>query len=158
MEQWADSITAVLDDLGSHAAVLLTLVGSFATGALFAATHPSRTAALVVLEGFADTSGIPHLEDAIAAVVEMWGKGDYEYVVNPDMPWNEEIRATWARYERRSARLARERLCAIAKPNCANGIRVYQTARLRRHKKSPAGLSLPGSVGLSVSRPSSRSH
>jgi len=103
MEQWADSITAVLDDLGSHAAVLLTLVGSFASGALFAATHPSRTAALVVLEGFADTSGIPHLEEAIAAVVEMWGKGEYEYVVNPDMPWNEEIRATWARYERLAA-------------------------------------------------------
>ena len=103
MEQWADSITAVLDDLGSHAAVLLTLVGSFATGALFAATHPSRTAALVVLEGFADTSGIPHLEEAIAAVVEMWGTGEYEYVVNPDMPWNEEIRATWARYERLAA-------------------------------------------------------
>ena len=103
MEQWADSITAVLDDLGSHAAVLLTLVGSFASGALFAATHPSRTAALVVLEGFADTSGIPHLEEAIAAVVEMWGTGEYEYVVNPDMPWNEEIRATWARYERLAA-------------------------------------------------------
>jgi len=103
MEQWADSITAVLDDLGSHAAVLVTLVGSFATGALFAATHPSRTAALVVLEGFADTSGIPHLEEAIAAVVEMWGTGEYEYVVNPDMPWNEEIRATWARYERLAA-------------------------------------------------------
>jgi len=103
MEQWADSITAVLDDLGSHAAVLLTLVGSFATGALFAATHPSRTAALVVLEGFADTSGIPHVEEAIAAVVEMWGTGEYEYVVNPDMPWNEEIRATWARYERLAA-------------------------------------------------------
>jgi class 3 adenylate cyclase len=33
----------------------------------------------------------------------MWGKGDYEYVVNPDMPWNEEIRATWARYERLAA-------------------------------------------------------
>jgi len=103
MEQWADSITAVLDDLGSHAAVLVTLVGSFASGALFAATHPSRTAALVVLEGFADTSGIPHVEEAIAAVVEMWGTGEYEYVVNPDMPWNEEIRATWARYERLAA-------------------------------------------------------
>ena len=103
MEQWADSITAVLDDLGSHAAVLVTLVGSFATGALFAATHPSRTAALVVLEGFADASGIPRVEEAIAAVVEMWGTGEYEYVVNPDMPWNEEIRATWARYERLAA-------------------------------------------------------
>ena len=54
LEQWADSITAVLDDLGSREAVLVAGVGAFATAALFAATHPSRTTALVVLEGFAD--------------------------------------------------------------------------------------------------------
>ena len=54
LEQWADSITAVLDDLGSREAVLLAVDGAFATAALFAATHPSRTTALVVLEGYAD--------------------------------------------------------------------------------------------------------
>src|SRR4051812_42872191 len=50
LEQWADSVTAVLDDLGSHEAVLLAVAGAFATGVMFAATHPSRTTALVVLE------------------------------------------------------------------------------------------------------------
>jgi pimeloyl-ACP methyl ester carboxylesterase len=50
LEQWADSITAVLDDLGSREAVLVAADGAFATAALFAATHPSRTIALVVLE------------------------------------------------------------------------------------------------------------
>ena len=54
LEQWADSITAVLDDLGSREAVLVAIDGAFATAALFAATHPSRTTALVVLEGYAD--------------------------------------------------------------------------------------------------------
>jgi pimeloyl-ACP methyl ester carboxylesterase len=54
LEQWADSITAVLDDLGSREAVLLASVGALAPAALFAATHPSRTTALVVLEGYAD--------------------------------------------------------------------------------------------------------
>src|SRR6267154_566150 len=54
MEQWADSITAVLDDLGSSEAVLLAGAGAFATAALFAATHPSRTTALVALEALAD--------------------------------------------------------------------------------------------------------
>jgi class 3 adenylate cyclase/pimeloyl-ACP methyl ester carboxylesterase len=103
MEQWADSITAVLDDLGSREAVLVTIQGSFATGALFAATHPSRTAALVVLEGYADLSGIADLEEEVAAMVAVWGTGEYEYVINPDMPWNEEIRATWARHERLAA-------------------------------------------------------
>ena len=54
LEQWADSITAVLDDLGSREAVLLASVGAaFATGALFTATHPARATALVVLEGYA---------------------------------------------------------------------------------------------------------
>ena len=54
LEQWADSITAVLDDLGSREAVLVAIGGAFATAALFAATHPSRTTALVVLEGYAE--------------------------------------------------------------------------------------------------------
>src|ERR1700756_229725 len=54
LDQWADSITAVLDDLGSREAVLLAGVGALATGALFVATYPSRTTALVVLEGYAD--------------------------------------------------------------------------------------------------------
>ena len=38
LEQWADSITAVLDDLGSREAVLVASNAAFATAALFAAT------------------------------------------------------------------------------------------------------------------------
>jgi hypothetical protein len=38
LEQWADSITAVLDDLDSQEAVLVAVDGSFATASLFAAT------------------------------------------------------------------------------------------------------------------------
>ena len=44
-------ITAVLDDMGSSEAVLVAIDGALATAALFAATHPSRTTALVALEG-----------------------------------------------------------------------------------------------------------
>jgi pimeloyl-ACP methyl ester carboxylesterase len=104
LEQWADSITAVLDALGSREAVLLAGIGAVATGALFAATHPSRTAGLVVLEGYADpmaerTEG-PTPEEMTAATVAMWGTGEFHHALNPDMPWNEEIRAAWARHER----------------------------------------------------------
>jgi len=108
LEQWADSITAVLDDLGSREAVLLVPAGALPTAALFAATHPSRTTALVVLEG-ADPAGGAQRTDGFdmevwkAAVVDMWGTGEIQHVVNPDMPWNEEIRATWARLERLAA-------------------------------------------------------
>ena len=37
-------------------------------------------------------------EEFHAAVVAMWGTGEIQHVSNPDMPWNEEIRATWARH------------------------------------------------------------
>jgi class 3 adenylate cyclase len=108
LEQWADSITAVLDDLGSREAVLVAVDGASATAALFAATHPSRTTALVVLEGYAESmaehtaDGLAP-EEALAAFVGMWGTGEFQHVLNPDMPWNEEIRATWARMERLAA-------------------------------------------------------
>jgi class 3 adenylate cyclase len=107
LEQWADSITAVLDELGSREAVLVAFDGAFAPAALFAATHPSRTTALVVLEGHAypqpEIPGRVPSEQAIAAAAATWGTGEHERVLNPDMPWNEEVRATWARMERWAA-------------------------------------------------------
>jgi class 3 adenylate cyclase len=104
LEQWADSIVAVLDDLGSSEAVLLATIGAFAPAALFAATHPSRTTALVALEGYADpdTGGVVP-DDFLDTVLAVWGTGEMERVINPDMPWNEEIRATWGRHERLAA-------------------------------------------------------
>jgi class 3 adenylate cyclase len=106
LEQWADSISAVLDDLGSREAALVAPNAAFAPAALFAASYPSRTTALVGLEVYADpmavrTDGITP-EKFFDAMVAMWGTGEFERVSNPDMPWNEEIRATWARYERLS--------------------------------------------------------
>ncbi|OBK76598.1 adenylate/guanylate cyclase domain-containing protein [Mycobacterium sp. 1164985.4] len=107
LEQWADSITAVLDDLGSREAVLLAGVGAVATGALFAATHPSRTTALVVQEGYAypttERTDGPTPEQIAAAAVAIWGTGEFQHAMNPDMPWNEEIRAATARWERGAA-------------------------------------------------------
>jgi class 3 adenylate cyclase len=105
LEQWADSITAVLDDLGSREAVLVAIDGAVATAALFAATHPVRATALVALEGYANTESRSEGRDeaALNAMVAMWGTGEYQHLLNPDMPWNEEIRATWGRMERLAA-------------------------------------------------------
>ncbi len=101
LEQWADSITAVLDDLGSNEAVLLAVSAALAPAALFAATHPPRTTALVVLDGYADAGGTSLVQDETrAAMVRMWGSGKVQHLINPDMSWNEEIRAAWARMER----------------------------------------------------------
>jgi class 3 adenylate cyclase len=107
LEQWADSITAVLDDLGSREAVLVAISGALAPAALFAATHPSRTTALVALECYVDPlaerTDATDLKRVIASGTALWGTGEHNHVINPDMPWNEEIRATWARMERLAA-------------------------------------------------------
>ena len=106
LEQWADSITAVLDDLGSREAVLLTSSGTLATGALFAATHPSRTTALVVLEGYTARAAP---EEIMAAMLAKWGTGEMEHALSPDMPWRRRFgqhgRDTnaWRRAQRPSA-------------------------------------------------------
>jgi class 3 adenylate cyclase len=107
LELWADGITAVLDEIGSREAALLAQTGAVATGALFAATHPSRTTALIVLEDYANpmaerTDG-PTPEQTTAAMVAMWGTGENIHAMNPDLPWNEEIRAAAARWERGAA-------------------------------------------------------
>lgn len=101
LEQCADSIAAVLDALGSREAVLVASNFAFAPAALFAATHPSRTTALIVLDGYADTGGtlLAH-PDVLAARIRTWGTGESIHLMNPDMPWNEQIRAAWARMER----------------------------------------------------------
>ena len=107
LEQWSDSITAVLDDLGSREAVLLAGAGALPTAALFAATHPSRTAALVVQDGFAHSARTRDdgfdTEEFIAGFGDLWRSGEFQHAINPDMPWNEEIRAGWARQDRMAA-------------------------------------------------------
>ena len=132
LELWADSITAVLDDLGSREAVLLAMSGAVATGALFAATHPSRTTALVVMEGYANpmaerTEG-PAAEQTAAALVAVWGTGEYQCVLNPDMPWNEEIRAALARWERGAASPGTVALCCLWWPKWTCGRCFPQSA------------------------------
>jgi hypothetical protein len=46
------------------------------------------------------TSAMQEIGDAAPG---LWGTGDLEHMLNPDMPWNEEIRAAWARHERLAA-------------------------------------------------------
>lgn len=104
LEQWSDSITAVLDELGIDEAVLFAVDGAFGTAALFAATHPARTTALIAAECYADQEADAATAEAAAnALLSLWGTGELQRLFNPDMPWNEQIRTTWARMERLAA-------------------------------------------------------
>ncbi|MGZ8746038.1 MAG: hypothetical protein ACXWZ2_03155 [Mycobacterium sp.] len=70
-----------------------------------AATHPSRTTALVALEGYADPANRDgfNTEAFFADILATWGTGEMQHTIDPDMPWNEEIRVAWARHDRLSA-------------------------------------------------------
>ncbi len=104
LEQWTDSITAVLDALGISEATLVAYAGAIHSAGLFAATYPSRTTALVLPESTPDgVNRTGPMEDLVATVTGAWGTGELEHVLNPDMPWNEEVRAAWARHERLAA-------------------------------------------------------
>ena len=48
-------------------------------------------------------------------MIAVWGTGEFQHLLNPDMPWNEEIRATWARMERLAASPATLALHAAAR-------------------------------------------
>ena len=62
-----------------------------------------RTGRAGGLCGYRDATRGARSEEVLNAMVAMWGTGEYEHLLNPDMPWNEEIRATWARMERLAA-------------------------------------------------------
>ena len=99
LEQWADSIIAVLDDLGSREAVLIVPYRCAPDSGGCSPPH-IRLAQLrwSCFQGRADPKGISALsasgfdsEEWSAALVDMWGTGEIQHVINPDMPWNEEI-------------------------------------------------------------------
>ncbi len=43
------------------------------------------------------------LDDRRAAFIAMWGTGELQHVLNPEMPWNEKVRVSFARHERLAA-------------------------------------------------------
>ena len=112
LEQWTDSVRVVLDAVGSERTALLALDGAFSTAALFAATYPARTSALISLAGYAATKkaddypiGLSeeNFEEVLNTWIRLWGTGEGQHLFNPDWLWNEEIRAQWGQGERLAA-------------------------------------------------------
>ncbi len=112
LEQWLDSARVVLDAAGSREAVVAAFDGGVGSAALFAATYPNRVSGLVLVDGTArialDSDYPFGVDPDVLAVFldgigDIWGTGAFQYAINPDMPWNEEIRKLWGRMERLGA-------------------------------------------------------
>lgn len=62
LEEQMDDVVAVMDAVGSKEAAMLSMLEASTMAALFAATHPERTRALVLYEGMARLSRAPGYE------------------------------------------------------------------------------------------------
>ena len=106
-ESLVDDMIAVIDDLGSERVVVLDALGPPALQ--FAATHPERTAALVLINPTARLrcaddypEGYAHkdLEAVLAARLEWWGTGELLGLYNPSTAGDDRFARWLARCER----------------------------------------------------------
>ena len=112
LETRMDDVRAVMDAVGSERAALLGLSEGGPMSALFAATYPDRTTALVLYGTFASTIRDAEYPWAMAAeereeVIEQmpltWGLGEYADLLAPSVGEDPRFRKWWARLERMGA-------------------------------------------------------
>jgi len=112
LEQRMDDVRAVMDAAGSERAALLGLSEGGPMQMLFAATHPGRTAALVLMSTYARLlqaadypEGVPSdvLEMALRRVDEGWGEGVLMRALLPGLVGSDAAREYWARFQRSAA-------------------------------------------------------
>jgi pimeloyl-ACP methyl ester carboxylesterase len=107
-----DDVRAVLDAVGSHRAALLGPSEGGPMSALFAATYPERTTALILYGTFASTirdAVYPWVMDPeerrriIDTMPQTWGQGLYADLLAPSLSTDQRFRNWWARLERLEA-------------------------------------------------------
>ena len=107
LEQRMDDVRAVMAAAGSERAAVLGISEGGAMSALFAATYPERTAALVLYGTFAEfRSWVPtpqQFEHFLHAIDETWGTGQSLPRFAPSVADDPRIRRWWARFERAGA-------------------------------------------------------
>lgn len=112
LEERMDDVRAVLDAVGSQRAAFLGTSEAGALSLLFAATYPSRTTALVLLNSYARLAyapdypqGIPaeQAQRLLQAIEEGWGKGVAFEALVASQADNASMKSWWARYQRLAA-------------------------------------------------------
>ncbi len=101
LERWMDDLLAVLDDAHIERVALIGGNGGGLMPMLFAATYPERVQALVLVDAFADSRGVP--PDEIVRRLEAfqdWGRGNILQAMAPTVAGDPLFREVFARYER----------------------------------------------------------
>jgi class 3 adenylate cyclase len=112
LEQWMDDVRAVLDAAGSERAAIVAGLGASLLALLFAATHPARASALILVDGYARLTGtddyFPELprtmtNAAVGSIRAAWGRGGMLRAFAPAEYRDPELVRSFARYERLAA-------------------------------------------------------
>jgi class 3 adenylate cyclase/pimeloyl-ACP methyl ester carboxylesterase len=113
LEEQMDDIVAVMDAVGSERAAVFALLEGGALAALFAATHPERTTALILYEAQPRMSWAPdydwalHKEDREAYLasgrLEAWGDGSRFLSLSPAASSNPRLLEWYGKLERLAA-------------------------------------------------------
>jgi class 3 adenylate cyclase len=111
LEEWMDDLRAVMDDVGSDKAVIVTAMGGGFLACAFAATYPDRVRALVLIDAFARLTraddypwGLTddQARDVSEAFESAWGTGMMLDLFDPDDADEDALRDASGRYERLS--------------------------------------------------------
>lgn len=109
LEEQMDDVVAVMDAVGSERAAIFAWLEGGAMAALFAATHPERTTALVLYEAMARMSWAPDYDWALrreereAGLRRPWGDGSRILALAPGAAGNQRLVQWFARLERLAA-------------------------------------------------------
>ena len=112
IDAWIDDVRAVMDAAGSERAALVTSLGGAMMGLVFAATHPDRLRALVVIDGYVRSRVAPDYpigllvrgdRAASGAVPDQLGQGPDARQLRAEHAAVPGLREAWSRYERFSA-------------------------------------------------------
>jgi class 3 adenylate cyclase len=111
LEEWMDDLRAVLDDIGSEKAAIVTAMAGGFMACVFAATYPDRVRALVIIDGFARLTRADDYpwgltEDQSQSIIDAfgssWGTGMMLDLFDPSDADDVALRESWGRYERHS--------------------------------------------------------
>jgi pimeloyl-ACP methyl ester carboxylesterase len=104
-ERYMEDLAAVIDACGFERPALVGAVEAARMSALFAANHPERVSALVLVDTAArgrDTIGDDRIEWLTELIESRWGKGDLTSLYAPSMIDNDRFRRWIGRMERLS--------------------------------------------------------
>jgi class 3 adenylate cyclase/pimeloyl-ACP methyl ester carboxylesterase len=111
IEEWMDDLRAVMDAVGSERAALIANMAGGFMASVFAATHPDRTSALVLVDAFPTIRrredypwglSSDRLAAQLRAIETGWGQGTILGLFAPELTEDVSLRASWGRYERNS--------------------------------------------------------